>query len=105
MTRDVNAVAAEVTKRLSDSGKIIEAGWVSMQMTVIAPDAPEEQLREMRMAFFAGAQHLFGSIMTMLDPGTEPTERDLNRMDLIDRELKEFIKDFSKKHLPTKGNA
>jgi hypothetical protein len=57
----------ELTKRLVDEGKIIEAGWISLRLTVIPKDAPEIQLNEMRTVFFAGAQHLFGSILSMLD--------------------------------------
>jgi hypothetical protein len=90
---------------LADSGKLIEAGWVGMRLACDLVNAPADQLREMRMAFFAGAQHLFGSIMTVLEPGDEPTATDLRRLDLIDKELKAFIADFSAKHIPTKGNA
>jgi hypothetical protein len=43
--------------------------------------------------------------MTILDPGEEPTETDLRRMDLIDRELKQFIQEFQLRHVPTKGTA
>lgn len=90
---------------LADSGKLIEAGWVGMRLACDLVDAPADQLREMRMAFFAGAQHLFGSIMTVLEPGDEPTDKDLARMDMIDKELKTFIADFSAKYIPTKGTA
>jgi hypothetical protein len=90
---------------LADSGKLIEAGWVGMRLACDLVDAPSDQLREMRMAFFAGAQHLFGSIMTVLEPGDEPTDKDLQRMDLIDKELKAFIADFAAKHIPTRGTA
>ena len=43
-------------------------------------------------AFFAGAHHLFTSIMNVLDPGpdTEPTERDLRRMSQIHAELERY---------------
>jgi hypothetical protein len=51
----------------------------------------------MRWVFFAGAQHLFGSIMGIMDPGEEPTDADLRRMDQIDVELKTFIAEFKKK--------
>ena len=81
-----------VTRDLIDSGKLIEAGWVSMRIACDLVDAPADQLREMRMAFFAGAQHLFGSILSVLEPGDEPTEKDLKRMDLIHTELQDFIK-------------
>jgi hypothetical protein len=101
----LRSVVDGVTKRLTDEGKIIEAGWVSLRMISIPEDASETQLREMRMAFFAGAQHLFGSIMSILDPGEEPTEKDLERMELINNELQGFIADFSMKHLPTEGSA
>lgn len=94
-----------VTRDLIDSGKLIEAGWVSMRIACDLVDAPADQLREMRMAFFAGAQHLFGSILSVLEPGDEPTEKDLKRMDLIHTELQDFIKDFELRHVPTKGST
>ncbi len=90
---------------LADSGKLIEAGWIGMRMACSLENAPTDQMREMRMAFFAGAQHLFGSIMTILEPGDDPTKNDLRRMDLIDAELKAFIADFAAKNIPTRGNA
>ena len=37
----------------------------------------------MRMAFFAGAQHVFDGIMTACEPGDEPADKDLPRLDLI----------------------
>ena len=75
-------------KRLADDGKIIEAGWISLRLYGIPPPgAPDIQVEEMRRAFFAGAHHLFASIMTVLEPGTEPTANDLERMDKIHREL------------------
>lgn len=94
-----------LSRELVDKGKLIEAGWLSMRLACDLHDAPADQLREMRMAFFAGAQHLFSSIMTIMEPGSEPTDKDLERMDLIDRELREFIKDFEMRHIPTKGSA
>jgi hypothetical protein len=94
-----------LSRELTDSGKLIEVGWIGMRIACDLIDAPADQLREMRMAFFAGAQHLFGSIMTILEPGSEPTDKDLVRMDLIDKELKAFIAEFSMRHIPTKGTA
>jgi hypothetical protein len=90
---------------LANSGKLIEAGWISMRLACIALDAPDVQIREMRMAFFGGAQHLFASIMIALDPGDEPTDADTRRLELIDAELKAFIKDFELRHVPTEGRA
>lgn len=81
----------DVTKRLADSGKLIEAGWMAMRMLSVPEDAPAVQLSAMRHAFYGGAQHLWGSIMSFLDPGVEPTEADMRRMDAINDELQEFI--------------
>jgi len=62
---NLRSVVDEVTKKLVDEGKIIEAGWVSLKIMSIPDDAPQVQLDEMRMAFFAGAQHLFGSMISI----------------------------------------
>jgi hypothetical protein len=80
-----------MSRELVDKGLLIEAGWMSFRASVISTDAPEDQLREMRLSFFAGAQHLFGSIMTVLDPDSEPTEADLKRMENINNELNHFL--------------
>lgn len=92
------AFLERLSRELTDQGKLIEAGWVGLRLATIPQDAPAIQLEEMRNAFFAGAQHLFTSIMTILDSGEEPTENDLNRMSAINNELKEFIEEFAKKH-------
>ena len=83
------------SRTLVDDGKLIEAGWVSLRLASIPLDVLAVQLGEMRNAFFAGAQHLFGSTMTILDPGEEPTDADLERMSLIQDELNAFISSFT----------
>lgn len=94
----IRTAVEEVTKKLADDGKIIEAGWVGMRMMALPKDAPAIQIEEMRNAFFAGAQHLFGSIISMLGPEAEPNDTDLRRMDLIDAELRQFIKQYEQRH-------
>jgi hypothetical protein len=93
-------------QNLTDDGKLIEAGWVSLRLAAIADDAPKVQLEEMRQAFFAGAQHLFSSIMSIMDRGEEPTDKDfaqdLARLDMINVELDGFIKDFERRRLRPK---
>ena len=88
-----------LTRHLTKEGKLIEAGFAGLRIAAIAPDALPEQLHEMRLAFFAGAQHLFASIMSVLDPGSEPTDADMERMSNIDAELRAFIQDFELRHL------
>lgn len=105
MSNHIKEVVDKLCRELTDKGKLIEAGWISLKLTTLPADAPQIQLDEMRNAFFAGAQHLFGSIMGILEPDAEPTENDLKRMDLIDKELREFISQFSAKHIKSEGRA
>jgi hypothetical protein len=94
-----------LSRKLADEGKLIEAGWVSMRLHAIPLNAPAVQLESMRMAFMGGAQHLFASIMTILDPRTEGTEADLRRMDLIHEELESFRRELELMVARTKGSA
>ncbi len=94
-----------LTKRLADDGKLIEAGWIGLRLAVIPLNAPRAQLDDMRLAFMAGAQHLFSSIMHAIDPDAEPTEADMNRMQLIDDELSAFTKELELRVAKTKGSA
>lgn len=99
------AYLEQLSRELADKGKLIEAGWIGLRIACELEDAPKIQLEEMRNAFFAGAQHLFSSIMTIMEPDSEPTEKDLQRMDLIDKELRAFINDFTLRNIPTGGSA
>lgn len=90
----------ELTKKMVDDagrelmnrGLIVAAGYEGYKL--MFPHAMRSHPvygEAERRAFFAGAQHLFASIMNSgLDEGTEPTEADMARMDNIARELKEF---------------
>lgn len=96
----IHRAADEIAGHFVDRGKVIEIGFAAM-IEASYPDwqkMPKDQLHDLRMAFFGGAQHLFGSIMGILDPGTEPTEQDMRRMDLIAHELETFIIEFKQRH-------
>jgi len=84
----------KLSQRLSDEGKIIEAGWVALRLMAIPLDAGEIQVNEMRKAFMAGAQHLWASINSILEPGAEPTDKDMKRMTLIHEELLAFYNEL-----------
>jgi len=83
-------IVTEITKRLTQEGKLVEAGWAAFRHLVVPADASDVQVDEMRLAFFAGADHLFTSMMSMLDPGEDPTTADLTRMDKMHAELAQF---------------
>lgn len=94
-----------ITRELTDRGKLVEAGFAAFQHLVIQKDAPPIQVDEMRLAWMAGAEYLFYSIMDILDPGEEPTDADMHRMDLIHEELETWKAMLAARILPTKGNA
>lgn len=87
----IREVVNQASKDLVDKGKIIEAGWVGYLLMVLPENASQVQKDETRKAFFAGAQHLWGSMFSFLEPDAEPTENDMRRMDMINKELNEFV--------------
>jgi hypothetical protein len=96
MNDEQAAQIEQLTKHFVDGGRLIEAGWQTMRLMVLPPTASDVQVTEMRKAFFAGAQHLFGSIMAVLDDDGEPSPDDLRRMDLIHAELEGFRKELER---------
>jgi hypothetical protein len=101
----IEQAASDLTKEFTDRGKLVEAGFAAFREYVIAKDAPPLQVSEMRLAFMAGAEHVFSSIMNILDPGEEPTEADLRRMDLIHKEIDEWRVKLSERVDPIQGRA
>jgi hypothetical protein len=100
----VRKMADEMSKRLADEGRLIEAGWTIMRK-MIPPTASEEQIRDMRIAYMCGAQHLFSCIIGILDPGSEVTASDMRRMDLINNELASFEKEMALRYGKPEGHA
>jgi hypothetical protein len=101
----IEEAAHTFTKDLTDKGKLIEAGFAIFAHYVMPKDVSPLQMSEMRLAFMAGAEHLFSSIMSILDPGSEPTDADLRRMDIISRELDEWRAKLSERIDPSQGRA
>lgn len=94
----------QLSKRLADEGKLIEAGWVAFRL-VLMPNAPGDVLEIVRLAYMSGAQHLFASMVRMMDPGTDETLADLRRMDLIDAELSAFADELKLLTSRSQGQA
>jgi hypothetical protein len=90
---EVKKLVDRLTKMAADEGRLIELGWLSFRLAVLPPECSDIQVKECRRAFMAGAQHLFGSIMTILEPGTEATDRDVATLTMINEELALFVKE------------
>jgi hypothetical protein len=84
----------KLIKDLVDRGRLTEAGWTSYRWAVLPKDVSAVQLTETRKAFYAGAQHLFMSMMSFLEAGQEPTAKDMDRMSKLSEELEQFAKEL-----------
>ena len=85
-----NEKATEITRQFAEAGKVIEGGWQAYLYLSLSK-CPEIQKMEMRKAFYFGAQHVFFSILTLLEPGQEATENDMKVIDNIHTELEKFV--------------
>lgn len=92
-----------ITKEFVDKGMLIEAGWKAYELISCPADIPPWQREEMRVCFFAGAQHLWASIINFLEEGKEPTLADERRMTLIHDELQRFY-DYCMKRAKEHGH-
>ncbi len=96
---DHKEILDAVVKRLMDEGKLIDAGFEALMINAYSGKVIDERTRNaMRDVFFAGAQHLHGSIFQVLEEGIEPTENDMRRMTNVANELSAFIDDYKKRH-------
>lgn len=77
----------QLSRALTDKGRLIEAGWVEYRLRCISPSAHSQQLEELRFAWMASAQHVFGSFVDAMEAGADPTEADVRRLNMIAEEL------------------
>ena len=93
----MNKLQAAIDRLLQDQAdetNLIEALWQLFAASVAVPTGGVQWI-ESRRCFFMGAAVLFEAIQRVLDPGTEPTDRDLARMGRIVRELERFQADVA----------
>lgn len=93
--RLIAAATGHIAKEWSDRGLLIEGGWQTARVALGWEDLPAAEQDRLRMAFFAGGQHLFASVMQIMDDDREPTLDDLRRMSLISTELDGFAREMT----------
>lgn len=77
--------------------KVLENEWNLYRTLVMPKTVSEIQHSESKQAFYAGAGCLFHAIMRILDPGTEPTDADLQKMSDLNDELDEWLSRYQNK--------
>lgn len=75
--------------------RYVEEMWRDYERRVLPANASRVQRNETRRAFFAVAMVLFERLVTMMDPGTEPTEDDMGKMDAIHEELQTYLAEMA----------
>lgn len=93
MTSPLQDAIDRLLREKTDETNVIEMLWRFYAHYVKVP-AGGTQWIESRRCFFAGASTLFEAIMRILEPGSEPTDADLARMDRIARELQRWNEDM-----------
>lgn len=105
MNRKARRAMKSGTKAATPGPNVIMKCWNEFARKVVPANAPELQVKEMRMAFFAGATALFYELMTTLDPDEEPTNADMRRLAEINREIDAFATSYMVENLPSEGSA
>lgn len=90
---DLNRLASKVARALADQGKLVEAGWTLLRVSMFS-DRTEDEIARLRDAYFIGAQHVFSSMIGMLSDEDEVTEADMRRMDSLQVELNNFTNEL-----------
>lgn len=97
----VHALADELVKlqrEWADKGQVIAGGAAMFEALFLPKDAPEGQRNDMRVAFTAGAEYIFSTTMSIMDGGDEVSDKDLARMDAIQKEVDVF-RAFMRDHI------
>ena len=72
---------------------IIADEWQSYRDNVLPKDAMPIQVSETRRAFYAGFCSLFSVLLKKVEPGEEPTDKDMRMMDSIKAELDQHLQE------------
>lgn len=70
--------------------RLMAEEWDKFARACLPINCPSAQRREMRVAFYAGAQSILFRVIQSFAPEAEPTESDLKVMKDLDQELQDF---------------
>jgi hypothetical protein len=76
--------------------QLMNEAWNGFARAVLPAGVSETQRREMKRAFYAGGECLLMAVLKMLDPGAQPTDADVEKMDDLHAELLDFAEGVKK---------
>ena len=90
----LQAAIDKLLREQADRTDLIETLWLMYAAHVKIPTGGVQWI-ESRRCFFAGATTIFEAFMRIMEPGEEPTEADLRRVDRIANELDRYREELS----------
>lgn len=84
------ALASAIGASMTDRGKLLEEGFAAFLKFFYPHGVDDAQRRDLRMAWFLAADHLFFGVMGAMSDGQGITERDVARMAGVNDELEQF---------------
>lgn len=86
----------KLTKSLADQGLLVTAGWTACANMLTNESTPAKTEEKLRQAYFMGAQHVFASMINMVEEGDEITDKDMRRMEFLQIELQAWEAAYKK---------
>jgi hypothetical protein len=76
--------------------RTVEQAWGDYRLLVVPKTAGPAQIKELRRAFYAGAESLMVQILNGLSPGADCTPSDEDYLTALQAELLAFARDVKK---------
>lgn len=85
--------AETAAQRLAAEGRLLESGWSRLKELWLSPETSPEQVAMLRLAFFAGAQHTWTSVLALMG---DDSASDMERVGQVAAELEAFRKEWAR---------
>lgn len=83
----IHEAGTALTKKLLDDGRLLEAGWHIFRGTMLPAGLAPQSLDRIRLAYLAGAEHVFSSMLSGMDEGDAETDAEIKRMENLSIEI------------------
>lgn len=92
--KQIDKLANVLTQELAEKGNLIVSGFAALRQSMLSPAVTEKQLTDFRITYFAAAEHVFTSLLAMMenDGSDEPSKQDLDRMERLHDEVMDIRK-------------